>query len=342
MMTCLAKRFLSTSLVFLFSNVAAAEIFEYSQNVYTKDQAVCEQQATALAQRIVSTLGGTTKAAYCAPLTGGGFDARALTDVSSQPSLEVAVFGFRVVNYDYPGQQGAINKRYSVISDEATYHEATSCLKDLPKYESYFQNQTGMTPISAQCAQLTPHHYVPQVDGFGTGNQHLYRASIDIGSGNSSEASQLDLVNYLLSVGATPTNVAKPGIYIQINYFASREFTFSAFDFSRKNNFLNEAECLNSAKDVQSILSRRSASNLVSLRCGRGQWPTYQDSSAMVALFDETDSGQPSQKPKVYTYGQFQSYGDCRSKVPVTPDSFCAADIDIHGNFHGYALNVIQ
>jgi hypothetical protein len=295
-----------------------------------------------LGQKIAQTTGGTNKAAYCAPLTRGGFDARVLTEVNALPELELAVFGFRVVEYKYPGRTGPANKSYSVIDDDSTYLHVADCLAVLPKYEQYFRNQTGLIPISSQCAAIGGGYYVPQVDAIGVGVQHLFETSIDIGSGNSSEASQLDVANYLQTIGATPTNSARPGTFIQIKYFAAQEVYLLAYDFAHKNNFTTEAECLEAVNAVQPVLSQRGELNLVSLRCGKGQWPTSKTSSSMVAIFDFTGSSQTNTGLKVYTYGQFSSHSECRAKMASTENSYCATDIDIYRNFHGYSLNVIH
>jgi hypothetical protein len=342
MLSRVSNFILKATLVFLLPSAAMADVFEYSQNLYGLDAQACRGRALDLARTIATATGGTTKAAYCAPLTHGGFDAKVLTDVATIPEIELAVFGFRVVVYDSPRLPGAANKSYSIISEEATYLRVSDCLAVLPKYEAHFRDQTGLTPISAQCAELAGGSYVPQVDSIGKGRQHLYKTSVDLGSGYSSEASQLDVMNYLSTMGATPTNAARPGTFVQINYFASQEMVLTAYDFGRKNSFLTEAECLRAVSDVQPVLSQHPQLNLVSLRCGRASWTASRGASSMIAIFDLTPSGQTTVGISVYTIDQFQTYGDCVAKLATTPNSYCAADIDYSGKFHGYSLNKME
>jgi hypothetical protein len=333
---------ITTALLFSLPLAARAEIFEYSQNLYNIDAANCQTHATELAQRIAQSTGGATKSAYCAPVTGGGFDARVVTEVSSLPKLETAVFGFRVIVYDYPGRTGAANKNYSVISDESTYIHVADCLAVLPNYEAHFRTQTGLDPTSAQCAALAGGRYVPQVDSFGTGRRHLFETSISIGSASSSEAIQLDVSNYLYSVGATPTNAARPSSFIQIKYYADAELNLTAYNFAHKNYFNSEAECLAAVNVAQPLLSQNQSLKVVSLRCGGGNSSNSKGPRSMLAVLDLNSSDQPTPNFKVYTVGHFPTYAECSLQVPHTPRSYCAADVDIYGNFHGYAQNVID
>ena len=77
---------------------------------------------------------------------------------------------------------------------------------------------------------------------------------------------------------------------LKIKYFASREFQFAAFDVSSKNNFMIESECLDATATLQPSLSRRTDLVLVSLRYGKGPWPTFAKSASMAAVFDKSVS----------------------------------------------------
>lgn len=341
-MALFMKNFFTVWVLFLFSSVATAEIYEYSQNVFGMTSTACQAQADALAQKIKAAVGGETKATYCSPIADGGFDARVVSDVKVLPNLEIAVFGFHVVHYQYPGQTGPINKRYSVISNETAYSRLADCLAALPRFEQHFLDETGLTPISAQCSQLVGHHYVAQVDAFGVGHRHLYQASIDLGSSNASEAGQLDLSNYLSSKQATTTNAARPDNFLLINYFANHELKFFSFDFNEKNQFLNESQCQDALTVLEPILSKTSESPLVSLRCGKGQWQTTEQSMSLVAIFDGTDTQQLRLKLNINTYGHFSTYSECKARATVTPNSYCATEIDVYGVAHGFTLNVAE
>ncbi len=336
----LLSSLVSVILAFGLSGAARAEIFEYSNHVYGIDSSACRDHASSLAQKVAEATGGSTKSAYCVPLTGGGYDARVLTEVALKLELELAVFGFRVIHY--PDIDGPLNKRYSVVSDDGSFYTVADCLKVLDAYATRFESLTGLRPVSSQCSQLTPHQYIPQVDAFGVGRQHLFELDIGLGSAASSEAGQLDVMNYLSSLGASPIMSGRPGSYLKIKYFFTHEIFLNAFNFSHKNNFINEAECLDATKLVQGILGQRSDNKLVSLKCGRGDLSRFPDSAAMVAILDLTASGEGFLRSLVRTYDQFGTYQECRQKVADRANSYCAADIDIHGNFHGYSLNVIE
>lgn len=342
MLNPIFKSFLLLNLALCISTAARADIFEYSKNTYGVDAPACQKEATALAEKLASLTSGTTKAAYCASMTGGGFDIRVLTEAGSVPNLELALFGFRVIIYDYPGQKGPINKRYSVLSDEGTYRYLPDCLKALPQYETSFQLQTGLTPISAQCARQGEYQYVVQVDAFGKGTRHLYELSVDLSRGSSSEASLLDVTNYLHTVGAAPMTVARPGSYILVRYFSDSEIKLASFQLDKKNVFIQEKECLDALTFVQPILFKSGETRLVSLRCGKGFGQNFKEASSMSAIFDVTSSNGKIPKFEVLTYGQFPTYGECRSQISTTPNSYCAADVDSTGAFHGYSLNVIS
>ena len=322
------------------SQTVRAEMFEYSKHTYQVDAATCDAQAQALAEKISHEVHGAIKSAYCAPMSPEGFDIRVTLDSAVRPEVEVAVHGFRVVMYS--GRNNPINKDYSVISDEAVYHKIGDCLASLPQYEAIFIEQTGLTPISSQCNQLTARRYIPQIDAFGASARHFYELSIDLGRGMSSENLQLDLTNYLSALGARSVLAARPASYLLIRYYADHEFEFSSWDFEGKNNFMNLDQCQAALATAQSVFSHHQDLKLTSLRCGKSQWPLSKDTASMVAIMDRANSEGSSFTINLYTKGVFPTYDACKASQQNIGQSFCAADIDIYGEFHGYSLIVLE
>lgn len=317
-----------------------AEVFEYSKNIYKISESACNEHALDLARSVATKTGGTTKSFYCKPLVGQGFEIRTITEVPEIPPLELAVYGYYFV--EYPASKDPINKKYSIISDEGTYGDLDECLRVLPAFEQQFEEQTGLNSTSSQCAQVSTNRYTPQVDSFGTGNRHLYELNISLGRSSGSQALYFDVINYLLSMGALPTNQGKPGSYLHVKYFASNPIKLASSDLGQKNSFVNLEECRTSANLVRDILKSLDKTPLVSLQCVVAENPHFTLPVTIVALFDMKSTDSDRALVSVRTYDRFPNFDDCNAKAQITPKSYCAADIDIYGKLNGYTFNVFE
>ena len=322
------------------SSIGLAVTFEYSKNVYQVSEAECHQQAQDLAAQIAVKTGGIAKSAYCKALPAQGFEIRTINDASEVPAVEVALYAFNVVNF--PVSNDPINKKYSIISDQGTFGALADCMKALPSFEQQFTEQTGLSPMSTQCVQLPGIRYTPQVDAFGTGHRHLYELNMSLGRGTGSQAMNLDVINYLSSVGAWPLNQGTPSGYLHVKYFAESPINLGSSDLGGKNSFLTVEQCKTSETLVRRSLETIAETPLISLQCGAAESPHVTFPTTLVALFDTKSTDSDRANVSVRTYQLFGSFEDCNAKAQSTPKSYCAADIDIYGKLHGYSFNVFE